>query len=385
MKKRTLCLLLALCLVVAMAPAALADDTTTPTPAPTPTPTPAAATTQNNDYIAFYLTKYTMAAGDTMGAICTARGISFDTYATIIKNVNKIASFNSLIAGRTYWLPSTVASTTGEYYAIYKHILVTGDTVYNLCAGLGINMEDYSDMILQLNDAKSLTGFLAGKPILLPIYHATPSATATPAAGLTPATPATPATGTVSGNTVAGGTTAADAAAADATVPGGVSTTSTSSSVTNPDGSVTTTTVTTTISTSEADNLFDASKADKYYLVPYTVKSGDTLIAICNAYKSSFTKNAELISTVNGLTSASVIMVGDKLWIPSQTAAGLSTGYYVVTMHAMAAGETVYGLCTAAGGNFPATYRMLTLLNDGVNFNTLRVGQKIAIPVYMGT
>ena len=112
------------------------------------------------------------------------------------------------------------------------------------------------------------------------------------------------------------------------------------------------------------------------------VKNGDSLISICNALGSSFSQNRDLIATVNGLTSYS-LTVGQELYIPTQTAP--STGkYYTVSVHPMAAGETVYGICTAAGGDFNASYKMLVALNAGVNFNWLSVGQKISIPVFHG-
>ena len=56
MKKKLVSFLLALCLLAALTPAVLADNAT-----PSPSPT-----SQNTDYIAFYLTQYTLKAGDTI-------------------------------------------------------------------------------------------------------------------------------------------------------------------------------------------------------------------------------------------------------------------------------------------------------------------------------
>ncbi len=335
--------------------AATATATTTAAATATAAAATATAAPQNNDYVSFYLTKYTLQSGDTMMSVCSTRGITFSSYQTIIKNVNKISSFNSLVAGRSYWVPATSVGAATEYYAVYKHILVSGDTVYNLCQAYGISLSKYSDLILQLNNAKSLTGFKAGKTILIPVYKAA-------AASSTAAV-------TVSGTAVAAGSTAA----------GGTTT-----STTNPDGSTTTTTTTTTTSVSEAANLFDASSAAKYYMAAYTVKSGDTLISICNGLGSSYSKNSALIIAANGLAATGNITVGAKLWIPVKAAPSGTADYYTVTQHAMAAGETVYGICKSSGADFSASYKLLTALNSGVNFNTLRVGQTLWIPLYAG-
>ena len=109
-------------------------------------------------------------------------------------------------------------------------------------------------------------------------------------------------------------------------------------------------------------------------------------MAICNAHNSSFSKNAEIIAVVNGLSSYSNIIVGTRLWIPTSGTFGYNaTEYYTVTNHTMKKGDTVYSVCKAAGTDFSSSYKMLTTLNPNVNFNYVMVGDKLAIPAYTNT
>lgn len=330
---------------------------TTPAPAATPAPTgtkaPAAnAANQNKDYAVYYLTPYTVQAGDTLVSICTTRGINFADYLTVIQNVNKMASYNYLIAGQDYWIPSTTVGNAKSYYTIYKHVLAAGDTVYNLCQTYGIPLTKSSDFIMKLNNVTSLTGFMAGQAILLPVFHEG-------------------GTGTTPGAVIGGTPTDVSAAA---------QTTGTSTTVQNADGTTTTTTTVTTVK--EEPNLFNATTADAYYLVPVTVKSGDSLVGICNAKGSSFSANKDLIATVNGLNSYAV-SVGQSIYVPTNNPGGAAK-YISVKVHTVAAGDTMFGIVTAAGGDFNASYKLLTDLNAGVNFNWIQVGQKLSIPVYVG-
>ena len=117
MKRRIITLLLVLCLALTLAPTALAADED-----------------QNKDYIAFYLTQYELQAGDTMTAVCKTRDINFANYKSIIQNVNGISNFNYLIAGRKYWIPATAPGAAENYYTVYRHTVVSGDTVNALCS-----------------------------------------------------------------------------------------------------------------------------------------------------------------------------------------------------------------------------------------------------------
>ena len=116
--------------------------------------------------------------------------------------------------------------------------------------------------------------------------------------------------------------------------------------------------------------------------MPYTVKEGDNLVSICNGLGTSFTKNSTLIATANGLGSYTGLAVGAKVWIPAKTAGSLTSGYYIVNRHTMKAGENLYSLVTAAGGDFNKSYQMLSTLNGSSTLNLLYVGDVVLVPSF---
>ena len=75
----------------------------------------------------------------------------------------------------------------------------------------------------------------------------------------------------------------------------------------------------------------------KGYLVPYTVKAGDTIYGICQAKGLNFDANLARIGRINGLTNYNYMVPGKILWLPSDTAP-TGSGYYTLLGHTL-----VYG------------------------------------------
>ena len=343
-----------------LATAAPATPTTTTTTTTTGTTTAAQTSVkaQTGDYVAFYLTSYTCNPGDTLTAICKSRGVTYANYKGLILSLNKLASETSLIAGRSYWMPTASLDGSTVYYTVYRHLLISGDTMYALCNAYGINMQKYTDLILKLNNKKNLTSFMAGTAVYLPVYCANGTAGT--------GTAAVPGTGTGLDESTAG-------------VGGGKVTTQTG---VDANGNPVTVTTTTSTTVTELPGLFDATVSANYYLVPYTVKSGDSLIGICNDLGSSFSRNKNILVAANGLQSYNV-SVGSTIYVPVPTANGAAR-YYSVSVKTIQFGDTVYGYYCNANADFSVNYKMLTDLNGAINFNNLPVGGKLAIPVLVG-
>ena len=337
-----------------------ASSTTTTTTKTTPVTTKVSTEVkaQNGDYVAFYLTPYTCLRGDTISAICQKRGVSYKDTKSLILSLNKLASETSLIAGVSYWMPGSSVGSATVYYTVYRHLLVSGDTIYALCNSYGINMTKYTDLILKLNNAKSLTGFQAGKNILLPVYHDG---------------------GSGSGSTAATITTEEGLDESKAGVGSGTTTTK---SGTDANGNPITVTTTTSTTVQEAPGLFDAMASGTYYLVPHTVAAGESIISICNELGSSFSKNKNLIVGANGLKSYT-LTVGSAVYIPVSTP-GEAAKYYKVSVKTINWGDTVYAYYCAMNADFSVNYKMLTALNSDLNFNNLIVGNKVSVPVLVG-
>lgn len=316
------------------------------------------ANASTGDYVGFYLTPYVCQSGDTLTAICAARGVSYASYKTMILKLNKLASETSLIAGRSYWMPASTVGSAATYYTVYRHLLVPGDTMFALCNAYNINMTKYTDLILTINGKTNLTSFQAGKYVNLPVYHVGAASGA--------GTPAAPAANTGLDDSKAGV---------------GTGTTTTQSGL-DANGNPITVTTTTSTTVQEIAGLFDPTAAASYYLVPHTVAAGESIVSICNDMATSFSKARNIIVAANALQSYS-LTVGSTLLIPCQTNNGAAK-YVAVTNRTIKSGDTVYGYYCEANADFSANYKLLTDLNSGVNFNNLAVGARLAVPVQVG-
>ena len=134
--------------------------------------------------------------------------------------------------------------------------------------------------------------------------------------------------------------------------------------------SSTTTTTTTTATTGDAIS---------YYLVQYTVKSGDSLYSICNSLGTSYNQYSNMILTLNNLTSAAHIYAGKTLYIPVSSKPSSGT-YYTVVKHTVTAGETMTSICNSYGVNYSSMAKVVQGLNDGYNMNAIKVGQQVLVP-----
>ena len=155
--------------------------------------------------------------------------------------------------------------------------------------------------------------------------------------------------------------------------------------------------------------------------VKYTVKSGDTLLSICNALGVDFHRNQAWIAAANNLANVNRIAVGKVLVLPlfdtvadptrannamanagvavattgtatatttpaastSATISGLHAGDSVMSFlvnHTMQAGETVAGVCAALGVNFGANADKIKALSGITNWYHVPVGKVVVIP-----
>ncbi|MBR0207611.1 MAG: LysM peptidoglycan-binding domain-containing protein [Oscillospiraceae bacterium] len=117
------------------------------------------------------------------------------------------------------------------------------------------------------------------------------------------------------------------------------------------------------------------------YMVPYVVKTGDTLYGICLANGIDFSRYINLIMQASGLKSAT-IYTGDVIFLPSSTA---SSGSMSIVTHVVKGGETVYGICQSLGLNYNASIGMITSLNPNKNLSNIHAGDVLFFPKGSGT
>ena len=325
MKKRLLSLLLCLCVVAglfgALSATAYADD--------------------GDTWV------YTVQKGDYLSKICADHKINFEANREWIVRTNNLKNPNILSVGQTLILPkegkilryvapttettttpsttipTTVAPTTTGYTGgapTIQYTLKSGDTVLKVCQTLGIDFHANYDWITTVNGITNYNNLKVGRVLTLPAPGTTPA--------LSTATPTTT-TGTVT----------------------------------------TGTTVATTGTTLAGDTV-------QYYLIDYVVKSGDTLYNICNYFGA----NSATVQSLNGITNAARLTVGQKLSIPSMSAPTSGT-YTKVIAHKVVAGDTVDALCRSYGISYAANANKISALNNNINLAAIKVGQTLLFPV----
>ncbi len=288
----------------------------------------------------------TIKGGDTIIGICGSLGLNYFKCKAAILKLNGFTSdaiFNNLKAGQVVVFPTSdanAAKIASDNYVVSdvkipegSTVTVTikgGDTVYALCKNLGYSYGTYKALILKLNHLESEAKFnnlKAGNTVILPASEAAAIQLA-------------------SANSSAANTSTAD-----------------------PSKSV--------AQQAAANNLVSGTIA--FNLVPYKIKSGDTLYNICNANKVSYAANKDLILKINNMSSAA-IKAGASIYLPSSVAP-TSGSYYQVLTHVISAGETTYMICQRYGVNYGKMKSWLEALNTETNLNSLKVGKTLLIPV----
>ena len=114
-----------------------------------------------------------------------------------------------------------------------------------------------------------------------------------------------------------------------------------------------------------------------FYLVPYTVKNGDTLNKICNELGSNYYYYSPVIQGINALGNPNQIYAGQVLLIPTASAAGATSA---VVGHVVKAGETMSSIANQYGINYQAQRQLINGLNRRDNMDKIYVGQTVLVP-----
>lgn len=328
-----------------------AAPTATPQPGTTPAPT---ANVPSGDTVSYYLAQHTLQYGETVSGVCAALGVDFSSNDATIRKINNITNYNYMMPGKVILIPTKSVPTSGSYYKIMAHKIVSGDTLYALCSSYGLDYYAYSKLISLLNPNSAYYNLLPGNILYMPQYVAAsttvkPTATPAPSAGTTAtATPsATPAP------SASAGTTATAAPSASAAAPS----------------------ATASVSIPAEDTL-------SYLIIPHKIQAGETVMGICEKYKVDFATNDATIQRLNPSVSYSYLIPGNIILIPS-TSYPSSGPYYKIMAHKLVAGDTVYGLCLTYGLSYESNITFLQRLNNRDNLATYYVGQTIYMPLYV--
>lgn len=123
------------------------------------------------DTVGYYIVSYQVQTGDTINSIYKGWGLGYKTYANQILALNNISGFNKIGVGKQLLLPTTVAAAgTDVRYSVMKHVMKSGETVYNVVTtGYGLDFNVNQDMLKTLNGKDNLAAFKVGEALYIPI------------------------------------------------------------------------------------------------------------------------------------------------------------------------------------------------------------------------
>ena len=211
-----------------------------------------------------------------------------------------------------------------DLYVEYK--LAQGDYVLRICQRLGINYYTCKEAIMALNNITSENGFRylsVGEVVKIPVSDAAAIAIMT---GEKPSSTGTTTGGTASGTVSSGATIA-------------------------------------------------------YYLIPYTMQRGETVLGVCNSLGISFANYADQIMEINGISSWNKVGAGTTLLLPSTKTPAVGTTCYAVVAHKVASGDTAYTLCQKYGVSYGGSTKLLQALNNTENLAAIKAGKNFYLPV----
>lgn len=245
----------------------------------------------------------------------------------------KLISFILLIVMISALFPvSAFAEPTVQIYTVQS-----GDTAYSICARYGVEYDRYKYLIMALNNMSSenqLGALRVGDRLAVPTSSAAAAAIAAVAVPVT------------------GGTTAGTIAPA---------------ATPNPVGAASSVLVGDSIG---------------FYIISYTIKSGDTVLGIYNSRGQNYKTYSNMILKLNKLSSFNSLKVGKTILLPVPAVTTGDTVAYTVLKHRMQSGDTVFNIVkTGYGLNYDANQEMLKIINNKDNLASFKVGEYLNIPV----
>lgn len=125
----------------------------------------------STDSVGYYIVNHKLEAKETITGIYKGWGIGYKTYTNQILALNNLSGFNKIAAGRELLLPTTVVATgTDVRYTVMKHIMGSGETVYNIVtSGYGLDFNANEAMLKTLNGKDNLAAFKVGEALYIPI------------------------------------------------------------------------------------------------------------------------------------------------------------------------------------------------------------------------
>lgn len=167
-------------------------------------------TTATGGNVAFYLTPYTVQAGDTLAGICSKLNSSYYYYSPVILGVNALANANYIRPGQVLLIPTTSVAASGGY-AVVAHKVQPGENMTAICNRYGISYQAMRTLVNGVNRRDNMDKIYVGQTVYVPGTTAGVSAVATTAttSGTTTTTTTTGTAAAATATTTASATTGA--------------------------------------------------------------------------------------------------------------------------------------------------------------------------------
>jgi len=118
-----------------------------------------------------------------------------------------------------------------------------------------------------------------------------------------------------------------------------------------------------------------------YYVVPYTIQSGDSLENIYSMWGLRIEKYADLIRALNGVEDLNVLSVGTVYYLPTTAENVYGDSYITVMSHQMHAGENAYDVFSGYGIDYNQSLPILEAYNGWADLARVPIGGRICIPL----
>ena len=146
-------------------------------------------TTATGGNIAYYLTAYTVQAGDTLAGICNKLGSNYYYYSPVILGINSLTNANYIRPGQVLLIPTSTPGGAG--YAVVAHQVQPGETTTSICNRYGVSYQAMRQLVNGLNRRDNMDKIYAGQTVYVPTTNAGAVATTVVSTGTTTTTTGT--------------------------------------------------------------------------------------------------------------------------------------------------------------------------------------------------
>ena len=151
----------------------MSSSTTTTKPSDSGTGTTGGTSTGSSseagESVAYYIIPYTFQPGDTVYNVCLGMGVDFEKNSDLIMKLNSIKDYRSIGSGKVLLLPSPKAPESGSYYKVVAHKLVSGETAQSVTESYGLEYSKVLNMMKLVNGKDSFDMIYAGTVLYVPV------------------------------------------------------------------------------------------------------------------------------------------------------------------------------------------------------------------------